>query len=91
MQSNTGVISITTDGWTIKTTKEGILGMTAHWIHIEEEKWTLKVAVIGFKVTIGGHDGDNIGRYMVGITDRVGITSKTDANVCLFVSQATNW
>jgi hypothetical protein len=65
--------------------------MTAHWIRVEGEKWVLKAAVIGFKATVGGHDGDNIGRYMVGITDRVGITSKTDSKVCLFVSQAVDY
>lgn len=85
-QSNdTGMISITADGWTADTTKTGFLGMTAHWIEVKEDgKWVLREAVIGFKPTVGTHDGDNLGRYMMGLLDRVGITSKTTSKVCWF-------
>ena len=54
--------------------KKGFLGMMAHWIEVEvvsekEECWTLKSAVIGFYTISDGHDGENLGCYMVEITD----------------------
>ena len=51
--------------------------MTAHWIQVLEGKWTLKVAVIGFKALSGMHSGENLGRYVVGLLDHVGIMDKT--------------
>jgi hypothetical protein len=55
----------------------GFLGMTAHWIQVLEGKWKLKAAVIGFKALSGTHSGENLGRYAVGLLDRVGIMDKT--------------
>jgi hypothetical protein len=51
--------------------------MTAHWISVKDGKWKLKSAVIGFKALSGGHSGENLGRYSVGLLDRVGIMDKT--------------
>ena len=66
------------DGWSADTTKMGFLGMTAHWIQVSAEgKWKLKAAVIGFKALSGAHSGENLGRYTVGLLDRVGIMDKT--------------
>lgn len=91
-----GLILLTADGWTVDTTKASVLGMTAHWIEstwIEKkpgdpkskvERWELKAAVIGFKATAGGHEGENMGRYMMGLTDRVGITGTKHTKVRLF-------
>lgn len=88
-----GLISLTADGWTVDSTKASVLGMTAHWIEstwieIEKgngkskvEKWELNAAVIGFKATTGGHEGENMGRYMVGLMDRVGIISREHTKV----------
>lgn len=50
--------------------RKGFLGVTAHWISVESGRWTLESAVIGFQSILGGHDGENLGRYVVGITDR---------------------
>ncbi len=59
----------------------GFLGMMAHWIEVKEEKWKMRSAVIGFKALSGSHSGENLGRYAVGLLDRVGIMSKTETKV----------
>ena len=59
--------------------------MTAHWIEVKEGKWKMRAAVIGFKGLSGAHDGDNLGRYSVGLLDRVGIMSKTGSKACHFI------
>ena len=92
IQRAPGKILITADGWTADTTSHGFLGMTAHWIDVELEeiregevksrqKWSLQSAVVGFRGLSGGHDGENLGRYFMGLTDHVGITSKTESKV----------
>ena len=55
--------------------------MTAHWIQVKDEKWKLRNAVIGFKGLSGGHSGENLGRYSVGLLDRVGIMDKKRSKV----------
>jgi len=50
--------------------------MTAHWIDVTEGNWKMKAAVIGFKAVSGAHTGENLGRYAVGLLDRVGIMDK---------------
>jgi hypothetical protein len=62
--------------WTTDTTSQAFLGMMAHWIEVVEGNWNLRSAVIVFRWVLGGHDGRNIGRYMIGLTDRVGITGR---------------
>ena len=56
--------------------------MTAHWIEVKDGKWKMKAAVIGFKALSGGHDGENLGRYSVGLLDHVGIMDKKGSKVC---------
>lgn len=56
--------------------------MTAHWIEVKEEKWKMKAAVIGFKALSGGHSGENLGRYSVGLLDHVGIMDQKSSKVC---------
>jgi hypothetical protein len=56
--------------------------MSAHWIEVKEGKWKLKAAVIGFKAISGAHSGENLGRYAVGLLDRVGIMGKTSSKAC---------
>jgi uncharacterized membrane protein YtjA (UPF0391 family) len=56
-------------------------GMTAHWIEVKDGKWKMRAAVIGFKGIPGAHDGDNLGRYSMGLLNCVGITSKTGSKV----------
>jgi hypothetical protein len=42
----------------------------------------MKAVVIGFKALSGGHSGENLGRYSVGLLDRVGIMDKKNSKVC---------
>lgn len=48
--------------------------MTAHWIDVDPKGgWTLRSEVIGFRGLSGAHTGDNLGRYVIGLCERVGI------------------
>jgi hypothetical protein len=60
----------------------GFVGMTAHWIEVKENKWKMRAAVIGFKALSGAHSGENLGRYAVGLLDRVGIMDKKRSKAC---------
>ena len=64
---------MTADGWSVDTMKASFLGVTAHWIEVKDGKWTLRVEVIGFWGISGEHSGANLGRYFVGVCERVGI------------------
>ena len=77
-------MSITSDGWSADTTKAGFLGMTAHWIEVKEQKWKMRAEVVGFKALSGAHSGENLGRYAVGLLDRVGIMDKKRSKACFF-------
>jgi hypothetical protein len=56
--------------------------MTAHWIEVKNGKWKLRSEVIGFQPVSGEHSGDNLGRYIVGLCERVGImSSKNESKV----------
>lgn len=57
--------------------------MTTHWIEVKENKWKMRAAVIGFKALSGNHSGENLGRYAVGLLDRVGIMDKKSSKACL--------
>jgi hypothetical protein len=78
-------MSITADGWSAETTKMGFLGMTAHWIEVKGNEWKMRSAVIGFKAISGAHNGENLGRYVVGLLDRVGIMdeNRSKASHCI--------
>src|SRR5258707_13495559 len=65
--------------------------MTAHWIEVDKEKWSLCSEVVRFQAISGEHNGWNLGRYFVGLCDRVGMCgtgeskeSYTGQFVCLF-------
>jgi len=60
----------------------GFQGMTAHWIEVKDGKWKLRAEVIGFKAISGEHSGENLGRYAVGLFDRVGIMDKNESKAC---------
>ena len=75
-------MSITADGWLADTMKQGYLGLTGHWIDVTDKgKWVLWSKVVGFRVLSGTHSGDNLGRYCVGLCDRVGITGHEKSKV----------
>ena len=79
---------MTADGWTAENAKIGYLGSTAHFIGIDTKtlQWSLKSKTVGFCLIVGTHGGNNLGRYMVGICDRVGIMSKDHSKVRCFNS-----
>jgi len=83
-------VSITQDGWSADTTKAGFQGMTGHWIEVKEEKWKIKAVVIGFKALSGGHSGENLRRYLVGLLDCIGIMDKKRSKVCRLSHMITN-
>jgi hypothetical protein len=55
--------------------------MTAHWIEVTDGKWKLRAEVVGFQPISGEHSGENLGKYFVGLCDRVGITSEKHSKV----------
>jgi hypothetical protein len=71
-----GRISATADMWSADTTKAAFLGVTAHWIEVKNGSWDMRSEVISFRSVSGDHSGENLGRYFVGVCDRIGITSK---------------
>ena len=85
-----GSVSITSDTWTVDTTKAAFLGMTAHWIEIREGRWSVQVEVVGFQSISGNHSGENLGRYVVGVFDRVGIMHKDQSKVHKQISSTSN-
>jgi hypothetical protein len=56
--------------------------MTAHWIEVKGKEWKMRAEVIGFKSLSGVHSGENLGRYTVGLLDRVSIMSETGSKAC---------
>jgi hypothetical protein len=80
-QAAPGKISSTADGWSADTTKAAFLGMTAHWIDVKDGKWKMRSEVVGFKAISGDHGGDNLGRYFMGLCDRVGICNQDGSKV----------
>ena len=81
IQNAPGKISTTADGWTTDNTKALFFGMTAHWIDVKDGKWKLQAEVVGFKGISGEHNGWNLGRYFVGLCDRVGIWTQNRSKV----------
>ena len=75
---------MTADAWSADTMKAGFLSMTAHWIEVKEQKWKMRAEVIVFKALSGAHSGENLGRYIVGLLDRVGIMDKKSSKAWLF-------
>lgn len=81
-QSVPGQVSVNWDLWTRENTSESEFGMTGQWIQITSAgTWALRVEVLAFHPIAGKHDGDNLGRYFLRLTDRVGITSKAFSKV----------
>ncbi|KAG6904718.1 hypothetical protein DXG01_007641 [Tephrocybe rancida] len=68
-----GKVSVTSDGWSEDKTRAVYLGTTATWIQVKEGKWRLRSEVIGFQGVSGNHTGENLGQYLVGCLDHVGI------------------
>jgi hypothetical protein len=85
-----GRISTTADMWSADTTKAAFLGVTGHWIEVKKETrketWEMRSEVIGFRTVSGDHGGKNLGRYFVGVSDRIGITSTVNSKVSFLLS-----
>lgn len=81
-QAAPGKVSITADRWSVDMKKMGFLGMTGHWINVKDGKWKLRVEVIRFRGLSGAHSGANLGRYVVGLLDCMGIMDKNQSKVC---------
>lgn len=60
--------------------------MTAHWIEVRDSKWLLRSEVVGFQPLSGEHSGWNLGRYFVGLCDRVGIFNKNGSKAGYLIS-----
>ena len=73
LQKAPGKVSMTADRWTVNTTKVAFLGVTAHWIEVNSNKWEMCSEVIGFRTLLGEHSGENLGHYFVGVRDCIGI------------------
>ena len=71
-----GQISTMADMWSADTTKAAFLGVTAHWIEVKNGMWKMRSEVIGFQSVSGDHGSKNLGRYFVGVCDRIGLTPK---------------
>jgi hypothetical protein len=73
----------TADGWTADNTKVSFLGMTVSWIEVKNGKWKLRSEVVRFQPVSGDHSGWNLGRYIVGLCDHVGILNKNGSKARL--------
>lgn len=63
------------------------MGITAHWIEIKgPSSWELRNEVVAFKGIAGAHNGENLGRYFVGLCKRAGIVGDTGSKVSIFSS-----
>ena len=63
------------------------MGVTAHWIDVKDGKWNLHAEVVAFQGLSGNHGGKNMGKYLLGMLDHVGITGPHDSKACsLFTS-----
>ena len=58
--------------------------MTVHWIKVKDRQWKLREEVVGFKALSGTNSGENLGRYAVGLMDRVGIMDQKKSKAHFF-------
>jgi hypothetical protein len=77
------------DGWSVDTTRASFLGVTGHWMDVTGGKWKLRAEVIGFHGVSGEHSGENLGRYFVGVCERVGIIDAKKSKVLLITYYLT--
>ena len=78
-----GDVSVLWDMWSAPHTSEPYLGLLLQWIQVDSEtgKWTFRSEVGAFFNVYGSHSGINLGRYLILLLDRVGVTSKTRSKV----------
>ena len=67
----------------VDTTKEGFIGMMAHWIQVSKKgEWSLEAKVVALCGLSGDHGGKNLGCYVVGLCDCVGLIGDKASKVC---------
>lgn len=76
-----GNVSALWDLWTAKHTSTPYLGLLLQWIQVDGDKWVFRNEVGAFREIFGKHSGINLGRYLILLLDRVGVTSKTHSKV----------
>lgn len=76
-----GDVSINWDTWTAPYTSTAFLGLCAQWIDMKADGWVFRSEVLAMHQISGPHNGDNLGRYVIKLLDRVGVTSKTSNKV----------
>ena len=86
-------VSTTTDLWSVDQTKAAFLGITAHWIETDEktDDWKTCSQVVAFTGISGAHTGKNLGRYFVGLCERVGIIQGSSSKVCTLSSDQSQY
>ena len=62
------------------------LGVTAHWIEVDDGQWKLRSEVIGFRGLSGDHSGANLGRYLISLYKHVGIITESHTKVSSYCS-----
>lgn len=90
---STGRVSTTMDLWSVDQTKALFLGITAHWITINESsaKWSMHSQVVAFRAFLGAYTGENIAHYFVGLCERAGIITLPSSKLfCLTADNATS-
>jgi hypothetical protein len=50
-------------------------------MEVKNRKWRLRAEVIGFRGLSGEHSGENLGRYFMGVCERVGIVNVKKSKV----------
>lgn len=83
-----GKVSIAVDCWSADMTKAGFVGMTGHWIRVTKEGWwLLEACILVLRALSGDHGGKNLGRYVIGSCDRVGLMGKEQLKVGPYVRE----
>lgn len=74
-----GDISALWDCWTAEHTSDAYLGLMVQWIDadLEAEVWVFRDEVAACHKVLGDHKGPNLGRYLLALLDRTGVTSRT--------------
>ena len=74
-QNTPGQISITFDSWT-SGSMDPFLSVTAHYIAVKPEQWTLKSQVLAYTHIEGNHSGANTASVLLRVIDRYDIRPK---------------
>ena len=66
------------------TMKMGLMGMTGHWIWVTNKgQWLLEACILTLHALSGDHSGNNLGCYVSGLCDHMGLMGKDQSKVSL--------